>query len=326
MKREMFVAAVGYALLGSIGFACAQTAYPTRTVTIVSPTAPGGSYSIYAQMLANSLEKRLGKAVIVENKPGAGTVIGTHQVAKSEPDGHTLLMGATPGLAINVSLRKSIPYDVEKDFTPIALFATAPQVLVVNADLPIHSVADIARIAKEKPGSLNFASNGPGTVLHLAGEMMKSMLDVDIVHVPYKGAAPAMNDVAAGHVSMMFISVASAGSLLESGKVRIIGVTSQQPLASLPNVRPLAKNGLPGFDAAIWYLIAAPAGTPQTVVDRLHRELKEAVREPEVSKRIVDLGAVVIDSPTPVELRTFVRSEAARWGKVVNAAGLAGSM
>ncbi len=326
MKTHLFAVAVAGALVASSGAAWAQPAYPTRTVTIVSPTAAGGSYSIYAQMLANSIEKSLGRPVIVENKPGAGTVIGTSQVARAEPDGHTLLMGATPGLAINVTLRKSIPYDVKKDLTPIALFATAPQVLVVNADLPIHSVADIARIAKEKPGSLKFASNGPGTVLHLAGEMMKNMLGVDLVHVPYKGAAPAMNDVAAGHVSMMFISVASAGALLHSGKVRILGVSSKEPLDALPNVRPLHESGLPGFDAAIWYLVMAPSGTPTPIVERLHREFKTAVQQPENRKRIVDLGAVVIDSPPPAELEAFVASEAERWGKVISAAGLARSM
>ncbi|MGD9713743.1 MAG: Bug family tripartite tricarboxylate transporter substrate binding protein, partial [Thermomicrobiales bacterium] len=229
----------------------ADAKFPTRAVTIVSPSAPGGSYSIYAQLLANGLEKRLGQPFIVENKPGAGTVTGTNQVAKAEASGHTRLMGATPGLAINVNLRKSIPYDVKKELTPVALFASAHQVLMVNADLPIHSVADIARIAKEKPGSLKFASNGPGTVVHFAGETLKSMLGVDLLHVPYKGIAPAINDVAAGHVSMIFTSIASAGTMLNSGRVRLLGVTSPKRLTALPDVPPLSEVGLPGFDVAL---------------------------------------------------------------------------
>ncbi len=304
----------------------AQTSYPNRVVTIVSPTAPGGSYSIYAQLIALGLEKRLGKPVIVENKPGAGTVIGTNLVAKAEPDGHTMLLGASPGLAINVTTNKSLPYDVLKDFIPVSLFAMSPQVLMVNAALPIHSVADIARIAKEKPGSLTFASNGPGTVMHLSGEMMKRQLGIDIMHVPYKGAAPALNDVMGGHVSMVFTSLASAGAMVNSDKTRIIGLTTTDRIETLPSVRPLAEIGMPGFDSSLWYMVVVPAKTPKEIVDKLHHEIGVVTSEPEVRKKIVELGAIAIKSPPLAELQTFLKSEIERWGKVVQAAGLAGTM
>lgn len=326
MKTCLGLTAIATAIFGlTIGGAYADSKYPNRTVTLVAPGAPGGSYTIFSQFVANGLEKRLGSPFIVEPRPGAGTVIGTHYVARSKPDGYTLLMGATPGLAINVSLRKSIPYDARKDFTPVALVAESHQVLVVNADLPIHSIQDIVRIAKEKPGSLEYASSGVGTVLHLQGEMMKSILGVDIVHIPYKGISSALNDVAAGHVAMMFTSPASAGPLLQSGRVRILGTSSPKRLESLPDVPPLAEVGLPGFNASLWYLIVAPAQTPKDVVEKLHREIKDVMQEPDVRRRITDSGSVVIDSPSLTELNAFLESEITRWGKIIDSAGLSKS-
>ena len=278
MNRQIGCALAAALILLPVS-ASAQEVYPNRAVTVVAPVAPGGLYSFFARILGTKLEQKFGQPFVIENRAGAGTVLGANSVAKAAPDGYTLLMAASTTLATNVTLHKKLPFDPVKDFAPIALIARVPEVLVVNAATPIHSIADIARIGKEKPGSLTYASNGPGSALHLEGETLKRALDVEITHVPYRGALPAMQDVAGGHVTMMFSPVSLALPLIQEGKVRVIGVTTKERVAAIPHVPPLAEVGLPGFDTAAWFMLVAPAGTPKDIVAKLHAAVGEIMAD-----------------------------------------------
>jgi tripartite-type tricarboxylate transporter receptor subunit TctC len=220
---------------------------------------------------------------------------------------------------------KRLPFDPVNDFAPISLFARTPEVLVVNAATPIHSVADIARLAKEKPGVLTYATSGPGTALHLEGELLKIKLGVNITHVPYRGALPALNDVAAGHVTMMFISVAPALPLIQAGKLRVLGVTTAQRIPAVPDAPPLAEVGLPGLDSDAWYMVLAPAKTPQPILDLLHREIGIIMRDPVVQQDFVRQGMIPVDSPPMDKLKPFIEAEIAHWTDVAMKAGVAGS-
>src|SRR5665213_1340616 len=217
--------------------------YPTHAVTLVVPFAAGGSTGLIAHVLADKLEKRLGKPFVVENRPGAGGMTAVAAVAHGPADGYTIMMASSTALAINPNVRKSLPYDPRKDITPIALIARMPYVLVVNPDLPVHSVADLVKLARDKPGQLSFASVGPGTIHHLNAELFKSIFGLDIVHVPYKGTAPALQDVVGGHVQFMFADVPPALSLIQSGRVRALGVTTAERVAAIPDIPPLAEVG-----------------------------------------------------------------------------------
>src|SRR5215204_3356730 len=227
--------------------------YPSRPVTFVVPFAPGGSTGLIARIIGQKLEQRLGKPFIVDHRAGGGGVIGVTQVAHGAPDGYTIMMASSTALAINVNVRKTLPYDPHKDITPIALLARMPYVLVVNPDLPVQSVADLVKLAKDKPGQLSFASVGPGTIHHLNAEMFKSIFGLDVVHVPYKGTAPALQDVVGGHVQFMFADAPPTKPLIEGGKVRALGVTTLERVAALPDVPPLAEVGIPGYNTASWH-------------------------------------------------------------------------
>jgi tripartite-type tricarboxylate transporter receptor subunit TctC len=319
----------GLVLLGvlcAVERAAAQTTdYPNRTVTIVAPSAPGGLYSLFARLLGSKLEQRLGKSFIVENRPGAGSIVGAVSVARAAPDGYTLMVATSTTMATNVTLRKTLPYDPATDFTPITLIARIPEVLVVNAALPVRSVADLVRLARDTPGGLNFGSAGPGTSQHLGGEMLKSLLGIEMTHVPYKGMAPALNDIAGGHIAMMFTPVPIALPLIQAGKLRMIGVTTAQRIEPIPEVPPLAEIGVPGYEASSWFMLVAPARTPKEIIDRLHAELRDFTRDPEVRTELIGQGLLPVLSPPPDELKTFVQSEIVRLGKMVQQAGLAGS-
>jgi tripartite-type tricarboxylate transporter receptor subunit TctC len=311
---------------GCCAAAQAQSDYPSRTVTIVSPVATGGTYSAFARIVGGKLEERLRQPFVVENRQGGGTIVGTNSVAKAAPDGYTLLMAGSPALAISPTVNKSLPYDPAGDFAPVALIGRSPQVLVVNAALPIQSVADIVRYAKANPGKLNYASTGPGTVVHLQGELMKNQLGLDMTHVPYRGAAPALNDIAAGHVAMMFITFAPAQALVQAGKLRVIGLTTKDRDESLPDIAPLHENGLPGFDTSIWYMLVAPAKTPQPVVDRLHGEMAAVLGDAAVRKQLLSQGVTPGRSPPPDVLQQYIRSEIGVWGAIARQAGMAGML
>jgi tripartite-type tricarboxylate transporter receptor subunit TctC len=317
-------ALIALAALAFAHCAAAET-YPARPVTLVAPYAAGGGADLIARLLAQKLGERLGRSFVVENRLGAGGVIAANSVAKATPDGYTLFMGTSTQLAIQVTLHKSLPYDPATDFVPVALVASVPFVLIVHPSLPVHSVADLIRLAKEKPGQLSFGSSGVGGPPHLFTELFKTMTGIEMTHIPYKGTAQAMTDVLAGHVPLIFSDLAPAIPLLRDGKLRALGISSAARFAGTPDIPPLAESGVPGFDAVAWLALVAPAGTPAEIVDRLHAETKSVMAMPDVQQRFVDLGNIPLVSPPPPELKRYVRSEIVRWGKIVEKAGLTGS-
>jgi tripartite-type tricarboxylate transporter receptor subunit TctC len=300
--------------------------YPTRPVTIVVPFAPGGSVDFIARLVGQKLAERLGRPVIVENRPGAGSATGTLAVTKAAPDGYTLLLAPSGTFAINPTLYKQLSYDPVKDLTPVALVVRDPLLLLVNPTLPVKSVADLIKLAKEKPGKLSFASSGAGTSLHLLGELLKTTAGIDMVHVPYRGGALAMQDVVGGQVDLMFADPATGVPQAQAGKVRALGVSSATRLPAAPDIPTVAEAGLPGFEMVSWQLIAAPAGTPPSIIAKLNSELKAVMAATDVQKPVVDRGEVPVVSPSPQELTAFIAAETTRWGKVVQQAGLAGSL
>ncbi|MCX7314624.1 MAG: tripartite tricarboxylate transporter substrate binding protein [Alphaproteobacteria bacterium] len=299
--------------------------YPSRPITFVVPFAPGGVTGLFARILGQKLEQRLGKPFIIDHKPGGGGVTGAVSVARAAPDGYTVMMASSSILAFNATVRKELAYDPRKDLTPIALLARVPFVLVVNPALPVNSVADLVKLAKEKPGLLSFATPGPGTFHHLNSEIFKSMFGLDLVHVPYKGTAPAIQDVAAGHVTFMFADVPPARGLIEGSKVRALGVTTKERVKAMPEVPALAEGGIPGYDTASWHTITTTGGVPKEIIDKLASEVRAVMGEPEVQKLLSDDGAIPQISPSPEEMKTFVASEIVRWGEVITKAGIAGS-
>jgi tripartite-type tricarboxylate transporter receptor subunit TctC len=319
MKRLRWLAIAGLSLLCVSG-AAAQN-YPTRPVTIIVPYAAGGGTDLLARMVAQRLEQRLGKSFIVENRPGGGTVIAALAVAKAPADGYTLLMGTSTPLAINATLHKKLPYDPVTDFVPLVLVANVPFVLVVNPALPIKSVSDLIKLAKEKPDSLSYGTSGPGSPHHLYAELFKSMTGIEMIHVPYKGSVPAITDVVAGHIPLMFCDLAPAQPMIKEGKVRALGVSSAVRVASLPDVAPIAEVGVPGFEAVAWQMLVAPVNTPQPIVDTLYKELKVVLALPEIKQRINELGMIPVDSAPPAELARYVKTEIVRWGAVVKKSG-----
>jgi tripartite-type tricarboxylate transporter receptor subunit TctC len=319
------------AAIGLLAFALAipqarAEDYPTHSVTIVAPSAPGGMYSILARLIGGKLEQRYGKSFIVENRPGASSVTGSMVVVRSPPDGYTLMVAASTTLATNVTLHKNLPYDPLTDFVPIALIALSPEVLLINAALPVHSIDDLIRLARTKPGGLSFGSAGPGTGQHLNGEMLKSALEIEMRHIPYKGIQPALNDLAGGHIDMMSSPIPMALPLAQSGRVRMLGVTTKERVGAIPDVPPLAEIGVPGYNARTWFMLVAPAKTPRAIVDRLYADVRAALDEPDAREEFIQRqGLIPVHSPSPDELKGFVAGEIARLGDVVRKACLAGS-
>jgi tripartite-type tricarboxylate transporter receptor subunit TctC len=324
-RRQFLGLAAGTAVLPGISKIAHAQAYPTRQITLIAPWPAGGAIDAFCRAIAPGLTDRLGKPVVIENRPGAGSVIGTAAGARAEPDGYTLVMAGSGSLAISATLYKKLPYDPTKDFAPIALVGQIPFILVVNPSLPVQSVPDLVKYAKENPGKLSYGSGGPGSPHHLYAELLKSMTGIEMTHVPYKGSAPALTDVVAGHIPLMFSDTVPSLPLIRGGKVRALGVSSATRLPSAPEIPPLAEAGVPGFDAAGWGMIAAPANTSKEIVDRLHAELKFVVALPEVQQQIISLGMAPVSSPPPEKSQSFINSEMARWGKIVEKAGLAGT-
>jgi tripartite-type tricarboxylate transporter receptor subunit TctC len=327
MKSFVACAAVALAVVGpSPNRAWAQaTDYPTKPVTFIVPFAPGGVTSLFARVLGQRLEQRLGKPFVVDNRPGGGGVTAAVAVANAAPDGYTIMMASSTVLAINVTMRKSLPYDPRTALTPIALLARVPFVLVVNPALPIQSVADLVKLAREKPGQIAFGTPGPGTFHHLNAEMFKSIFGLDLVHVPYKGSAPALNDLVGGHIQMMFCDVPPAISLIQAGKIRALGVTTAERVPAVADIPPLAEVGIPGYDTASWHTVTTTGNVPAPIVDKLYANIRDIMSDAAVTEALVKDGAIPQVSPPPAEMKRFVEREIVRWGKVIEAAGLAGS-
>jgi tripartite-type tricarboxylate transporter receptor subunit TctC len=286
----------------------------------VVPFPPGGTTDILARAVAQKLTEAMGQSVVLDNRPGAGGNIGADVVAKSAPDGYTLLMGTVGTHAINPSLYAKMPYDHVKDFVPVVLVAGVPNVLVVNPSLPVNSVADLIKLAKAKPGSINFASSGNGTSIHLSGELFKAMAGVDMTHVPYKGSAPALSDLISGQVQVMFDNLPSSLPQIKAGKLRAIAVTSLKRAPALPDVPTISESGLPGFEASSWFGVLAPAGTPPAVITRLNAEVDKWLQTPEAKEQLLAQGAQAAGD-TPEQFAAFIRSETEKWAKVVKASG-----
>ncbi len=254
--------------------------YPSRNVTLVVPFAPGGGTDILARMIARRLETAWGKSFVVENRPGAGGVVGAQTVTRAAPDGHTLFLGSATNMAVNVALYKKLPYEPAKDFTPLALAAATPFVLVVNPSLPVKSVAEFIAYAKERPGQLSYATSGPGVPHHLFIEMLSSMTGIKMTMVPYKGSLPALNDVAAGHVPLMMVDIGPALGTIQGGGVRALGISTAERFGAIKDVPPIGDT-VKGFDAAGWFMVAGPGGLPQPIATKIHGELDKFFAEDE---------------------------------------------
>jgi tripartite-type tricarboxylate transporter receptor subunit TctC len=301
---------------------CAQAQdYPNRSVTLIVPWAPGGAVDTIARIVAPKLSERLGKTVVVENRPGGGSTLGTAAGAKATPDGYTLGMPGSGSMAISPAMYKSLPYDPLKDFAPMALIGRVPFVLIVNPSLPINSVPDLLKYAKDN--KLSYGSGGAGSPHHLYAEMFKGMTGIEMTHVPYKGSADAIRDVVAGHIPLLFSDPAPAVPLIREGKVRALGVTTLARWTVAPDIPPLNEVGVPGFEAAGWFMVAGPAGTPKPIVDRLHNDLRNIMAMAEVQQLVNRTGNIPVVTPPLDQLQTFIVSEKEKWGKVVQRAGLA---
>lgn len=323
-RRALLAAAVATLaagpLLGAAAPAAAQEAYPTRPVRMVIPFPAGGSTDVVGRIAAARMSELLGQQVVVENKAGAGGNTGAASVARETADGYTLLLATISTHAINPALYPKMPYDPVKDFAPVSLLAVVPNVLVVHPSLEANNVQELIALLKANPGKYDYASSGIATPLHLSGELFKTMAGVDVVHVPYKGAGPALNDVLGGQVKIMFDNLPSSIGHIRSGKLRALAITTKQRSPALPDLPTMAEAGLPGYETYTWNALFAPAGTPQTVVDKLAGVAAQAVNEPAVKERLADLSAVAVGAG-PDDLARHVEAELAKWAPIVKASG-----
>jgi tripartite-type tricarboxylate transporter receptor subunit TctC len=310
-----------FALAACCGHSCnALAGWPEKTMRIVVPFAPGGGSDVIARTLAQEMAKNLGATIIIENKPGAGTIIGTQAVASSEPDGYTLLMG-TFANAVNPSLYAKLPYDPHRDFAPVALIARSFNIVVVNSASPVRSITELIAAAKADPDRLSYGTYGTGTSAHLAGELFKSMAKVNLTMVPYKGAAPAITDLLGGRIQVMFTTVASAAPLIAGGQLRALAVTSAERSPAFPEIPTVAEAGVPGYSAESWYGLYAPAKTPADIIDRLNKSAAAAVQSDAFKRLGVNEGLVMV-AAEPGELDRYVRGEEERWRKVIRDANI----
>jgi len=317
--QRILMAALAAALVVSHP-ADAQQPYPSKPMRLVVPSAPGGGTDITARVMAPRLSEFLGQQVVVENRAGAGTMIGGEVVARAAPDGYTLLMGIST-LAINPAMYKKVPYDALKDFAPITQTVSLPNILVVHPSLPAKTVKELVAFAKARPGQIQFASAGVGTNPHLAAELFLSMTGTRMLHVPYKGSGAGVIDVIAGHVPVMTPSILTGLPHAKAGRLRALGVTSSKRAGGAPEIPTIAEAGVPGYEAVQWFGILAPAGTPRPVIDRVHRESVRVLQSADVKDRLQADGADPVAS-TPEEFAGFLRSETAKWAKVVKAVGI----
>ena len=320
MLKKLAACAFGLAALCAVSAVAPAADYPERPVTIVVAFTPGGPSDVLSRIIGRRLQDILHQPFIVENRPGAGGNIAAEQVKNAAPDGYTLLMGNNSILATNAALYKKLSYDAERDFLPISLVGTQANILVVNPNVPANSMQELIALAKASPGTLNFASSGHGAAAHLAGELFKAEAKINIVHVAYKGAAPALQDVLAGHVQMMFATAASVIGLIKQGKVRALAVTTPKRTALLPDLPTVDELGIKGFEATTWHGLVAPDGTPKEIIDVLHFATTEALKDPATQKALTGLGVDIIGN-TPKEFADYIKAEIPKWTAVVKASG-----
>ncbi|HET7383429.1 MAG TPA: tripartite tricarboxylate transporter substrate binding protein [Pseudolabrys sp.] len=316
--RTLFFAAAAVLLAVSAPVRAAE--YPSRPVTLMVAFPPGGPSDVLARIVGKKMEQLLGASFVIENRPGAGGNIAAESVARAAPDGYTLLMGNNSILATNESLYKHLNYSPEKDFTPITLIGTQANILVINPEVPARSLKELIALAQAQPGKINFASSGYGAAAHLAGELFKSEAKINIVHVPYKGAAPALQDVIAGHDQMMFATAASVIAHIEGGRVRALAVTTPKRTQVLPDLPTMDEAGLKGFDASTWHGLVAPAGTPPQVIATLHDAAVKALHDPGVQASLGKLGVDIVGD-MPQEFQSYIKSEIPKWTAIVKASG-----
>jgi tripartite-type tricarboxylate transporter receptor subunit TctC len=313
------IAALVAVLMAAIAAPASAKDFPERNITIIVPQPPGGGTDIISRVIGQQLSQQLGVTVVIENKPGAGTIVGTEAVAKAAPDGYTLLAGLTANMAVNPSLFKHLPYDPIRDFTPVGMMAEFPFVLIVSNDFPAKSVKELIALAKAKPGSVNFASAGNGTGQHLSAELFKLITGVDMVHVPYRGAAPAYTDVISARTPVFFDNLSSGLGKIKGGAVRALAVTGRERAPLLPDVPTVAEAGVPGYQNYVWFGLWAPKNTPPEIVQKLHQEIVKAVSTPSVKAQIVrDAGVPMATSLAEIE--PLVKADTAKWHDVVQRA------
>jgi tripartite-type tricarboxylate transporter receptor subunit TctC len=297
-------------------FPAAAQSYPAKTIRLIVPYPPGGPTDLVGRTIGQKLTAAWGQQVLVENRAGAASAVGTEVAARAPADGYTLLLGTSAGFCINPALGGKLPYDAERDFAPISLLVVNPQILVVHPSLPVTSVKSLIALAKSRPGQINYASVGNASPQHLGMEMLKRMAGIDMVHVPYKGTAPAVTDILAGNVSLMFNSMPSVLPQVEAGRLRGIAVGSAKRSPAAPAIPTVAEAGLPGFDYVTWYGLFAPSGTPRDIVNRLHAQVVKILADPELAQRFAGQGAEP-QSTTPEQLAQYRRSEFERWRKLI---------
>jgi len=321
MKRTIRLVAVCAALLATCASAAAQTAdagadYPQKPIKIVVPYPPGGSTDVLGRMMGQRISARLGQPVVVENKAGASGNLGASYAAKSAPDGYTLFLGTSTALAVNPHLYPNLNYDPQKDFVPLVLATTLPSLVVVNAAVPVKTMKELNEYARNKGGSLNYASSGNGTPAHLGAEMYKKMAGIQMTHVPYKGGAPALTDLAGGQTSVMFAILPESWPLVKDGRLRALAITTPKRSPLMPELPTVAEAAVPGYELVGWYGFLAPAGTPRSVVAKLNKAFDEALQDKEVRDKLTTMGFQVEGGP-PERLGDLMRSESKKWGQVV---------
>ncbi|MEM5430966.1 tripartite tricarboxylate transporter substrate binding protein [Cupriavidus oxalaticus] len=321
-RRRLLAAGVALAatFAGFAGAAHAQGGYPTKPITLIVPFSAGGTTDILARIVGLQLGKALGQPVVIDNRPGAGGNIGASLAAKAPGDGYTLFMGTIGTHAINQSLYSKLPYDPIKDFAPITRVAMVPNLVVVNPKVPVNNVKELVAYVKANPDKLSYGSSGSGSSMHLSGELFNSMTGLHIQHIPYKGSAPAVNDLLGNQIGLMFDNMPSSYPHVKAGKLRAIAVTSAKRSPALPNVPTVAESGVPGYEATSWFALYATGGTPQPIVDRLNAEVVKILAMPEVKKQMADQGAEP-NPEKPAQLAAFMKAETAKWAKVVKASG-----
>jgi tripartite-type tricarboxylate transporter receptor subunit TctC len=314
------MAATGLIMAGTAGFSTsAAAAWPEQPIRMIVGFSAGGTTDVVARIVAKTIGDTLGKPVVVENKPGGGSNIASEMVARATPDGYTLYMVAVTS-AINQTLYKNLSFDLVKDFAPVALTVKVPNVLVVNPSVPVKTVKELVDYAKANPGKLNFASSGSGTSIHMAGELFKQSAGIDVMHIPYKGSAPAMTDLIGGQVQYMFDNMPSAWPHVASGSLRALAVTTAERSKTAPELPTMQESEFPNFDVSFWFGVIAPAGTPAAIVDKVNKAIQVALDDPQVQERFEKLGAVPVKT-TPAEFGDFIKSEVDSWAKVVKASG-----